>query len=108
MEELNLKNKKKLLFIWSPFALGLLLLLIVRIDLYLFHTQAADVRGLLGREIAVVNVGFLSGGLVFISTIYWLLKKQWWVALQAFIAPILFVFCFLYGGLIGGAYLNAA
>ena len=98
---------KKYIFIWLPFSLGILLIGVVHLDLYQFKQQNIDVNGMLMRELPIVVTGFISGALVLISTLYWLYKKQWLVAAQSFISPIMFAYCFGYGGAIGGAYLNA-
>jgi len=98
---------KKYIFIWLPFSLGILLIGVVHLDLYQFKQQSVDVNGMLMRELPIVVTGLISGALVLISTLYWLYKKQWLVAGQSFISPIIFIYCFGYGGTIGGAYLNA-
>ncbi len=100
-------RKNYYFLIWMPFFIGLLLLVITKIDLYQFGSGSIEVQSMLSREIPIVSLGLLSSVLVFLSSIYWLFKKQWAVAVQSIISPVLFMLCFGIGGAMGGAFLNA-
>ncbi len=99
--------KKVQILIWIPFLLGLLLLVIAKINLYQFSSGSIEVRSMLSREIPIVSLGLICSILIFLSSIYWLLKKQWAIALQAIVSPALFLLCFIIGGAMGAAFLNA-
>jgi hypothetical protein len=95
------------LIIWLPAVLGLVLLTVTKIDLYQFNNESIEVRSMLSREIPIVLSGlFLSAG-VFLSSVYWLVKKQWLFAAKSVLSPLIFMVCFGVGGAIGGAFLNA-
>jgi len=99
-------NKSKLI-IWLPVFLGVILLIVTKIDLYQFHNQSIEVRVMLSREVPIVFIGLQLSFIIFFSSIYWLIKKQWGVAVQSIISPLLFMVLFGVGGVIGGAFLNA-
>ena len=99
-------NKAKI-FIWIPVALGVLLLIVVKIHLYQFDPQTGDVRALLSREIPIAILGFFWSVIVFFSTPYWLKKNERGNAVQAFLSPLLWYACFVIGSLMGGAFMNA-
>ena len=98
---------KKIVAIWLPFIVGLLLVTVAVIDLYQFKSNAIDVHTMLSREIPIVLLGLISSLAVFISSFYWLYKKNWAIAVQSFLSPILFLVCFVIGGAMGAAYINA-
>lgn len=100
---MNLRN----LLIWSPTLIGLILLFVSRVDLYLFSSGVLDLRTMLGWELALVLLGFLSSVVVFSYGIYFLFKKHWVLAAKAFINPVTFLILFAVGGAFGAAYLNA-
>ncbi|MGH1539636.1 MAG: hypothetical protein ACRBHB_04380 [Arenicella sp.] len=95
------------IIIWAPVALGIVLLVVTKIDLYQFQNQAIDVQSMLLREIPIVILGLLLSAGVLLSSIYWFIKKQWLVAVQAIVSPLLFMLFFGIGGSMGGAFLNA-
>ena len=99
-------NKSKLI-IWSPTVLGVVLLLVTKVDLYQFQSQTIDVQGMLSRELPIVVIGLLLSAGVLLSSIYWLIKKQWLIVMQSMISPLLFLASFGIGGTVGGAFLNA-
>ena len=99
-------NKQKVI-IWAPVALGIILLIVTKIDLYQFHNQAITARGMLAREMPIVILGLLLSAGVFLSSIYWLINKKWSTAIQAVISPLLFILFFSICGAMGGAFLNA-
>ncbi len=99
---------KKVVFInWAPFALGLLLLVVAKVDIYQFESQTIEVRAMLSRELPIAILGFILSIVIFLSTIYWLVKNKWTVAIQTVISPILWYGCFIAGSLMGGAFMNA-
>ncbi|MEP2651498.1 MAG: hypothetical protein ABJH06_05820 [Paraglaciecola sp.] len=98
---------KSKLIIWLPMFLGLVLLVVAKIDLYQFENQSIEVRAMLSREIPIVFLGLLLSSIIFISSFYWLLKKQWSTALQSIISPLIFMVLFGISGVMGGAFLNA-
>ena len=102
------KMKKQKIIIWMPFLLGVTLLLVTIIDINQYQNNSVDVHTMLTREIFVLFIGISFSVLVLLSSIYWLIKKQWFLAIQAIISPILFFLCFIIGGVMGGAFLNAA
>jgi len=99
--------KKVAIFNWLPFILGLLLLVVAKIDMLIFDPQTGDVRALLSRELPIVLLGVVLSIAVFSSSFYWLYKKERSVALQAIVSPVLFFICMSLGGAMGAAYLNA-
>lgn len=99
-------NKSKLI-IWLPAFLGLVLLVVTKIDLYQFNNETLEVHNMLSREIPIVFSGLFLSVAVFLSGIYWLVKKQWLTALQSALSPVIFMVCFGVGGAMGGAFLNA-
>jgi len=99
--------KRTLILIWLPVVLGVILLGVTKIDLYQFHNKTIDVQSMLSREIPIVFIGLLISAIVFLSSIYWLIKKQWFVAAQSIFSPLLFLVLFGVGGAMGGAFLNA-
>ena len=100
-------DKKLKLIIWLPFAIGILLLVVVKIDLIQFNSQSINPRTMAAREIPIVILGVIVSALVSICSIYWFCKKQWAIATQSIISPVLFIICFIFGGVMGGAFLNA-
>ena len=102
------KMKKQKIIIWMPFFLGVTLLLVTIIDINQYQNNSVDVHTMLTREIFVLFIGISFSVLVLLSSIYWLIKKQWFLAIQAIISPILFFLCLIIGGVMGGAFLNAA
>lgn len=98
---------KRTIIIWLPAFLGFVLLLVTQIDIYQFERQSIGVQAMLSREVPIVIVGLLLGLAVFISGIYWLIKKQWFTAIQAIISPLVFLLLFAVSGAFGGAFLNA-
>ena len=98
---------KTIVIIWLPATLGLLLLAVVKIDLYQFSNNGIEVRDMLMRELPIVVIGLLFSLIIFLTSFYWLLKKIWLKSLQAIISPLIFVYCFGWGGYLGAAYLNA-
>jgi len=99
--------KKITIFNWSPFFLGLILLVVAKIDMLLFDPYSGDVRALLDRELPIVILGVVLSVVVFSSSFYWLYKKEGRLAFQAIISPVLFFMCMSLGGAMGAAYLNA-
>jgi hypothetical protein len=95
------------LLTWFPTFIGLVLVAVTQIDLYQFHDRAIDVQSMLSRELPIVLVGFLFSLGVLCSSIYWLSKRNWLLASQAVVSPLMFLACFGIGGALGGAYLNA-
>jgi len=98
---------KSKIIIWLPVFLGLLLVVVTKIDLYQFHNQSIELKPMLSREIPIVLIGLLLSGIVFLSSIYWLSKKQWAMVFQSVISPLLFMVLLSIGGAMGGAYFNA-
>lgn len=99
--------KKLNVIIGLPAILGLILLITTKIDLYQFHHEMIDVQSMLWREIPIAILGlFLSAG-VLLSSVYWLITKQWKIAIQAITSSLLFIICFSISGAMGGAFLNA-
>jgi len=98
---------KQKIIIWVPVVLGIILLVVTKIDLYQFQNQSINVQGMLSREVPIVILGLLFSIGILLSSIYWLIKKQWFMAAQAVISPLLFMLFFGIGGAIGGAFLNA-
>ncbi|MEP1382380.1 MAG: hypothetical protein ABJK64_01160 [Paraglaciecola sp.] len=98
---------KSIFLIWSPALLGVLLVVVVKVDLYQFTNQSIEVQTMLSRELPIVFIGLLFSALIFISSIYRLIKKQWFRAILSVVSPIAFIILFGVGGAIGGAYLNA-
>ncbi len=82
-------------------------MIVTKIDLIQFHNQSIEVKAMLSREIPIVLIGLLLSTGVFLSGTYWLVKKQWCVALQSIVSPIIFMILFGVGGAMGGAFLNA-
>ena len=99
-------NKKRLL-VWIPSFIGIILLDLSQIDLYLFKQGVLDVRTILGWELVLVLSGLLSAVVISIFGIVFLFKKNWLLAFQSFISPVLVMVCFTIGGVVGAAYLNA-
>ncbi|MGO3451170.1 MAG: hypothetical protein ACTIM4_07755 [Marinomonas sp.] len=100
---MNLRN----LLIWSPTLIGVILLFVSRVDLYLFSSGVLDVRTMLGWELVLVLLGFISSVAVFSYGIYSLFKKHWALAVKALINPVVFLVFFAVGGAFGATYLNA-
>ncbi|UTW05164.1 hypothetical protein KDX31_09290 [Amphritea atlantica] len=98
---------KRTSIIWLPALLGIILAVVTKIDLYQFHSQSIDVQTMLSREIPIVLFGMLFAAVVFMSSFYWLLKRNWVVALQSVVSPLIFLVLFGVGGAMGGAFLNA-
>lgn len=99
--------KRKVLFVWLPAFIGLLLFCVSQIDLYLFKQDIFGVKIILAWEVVLVIAGLISSALVFFFGIVCLFKKTWLFALQSFVSPFLFIILFGVGGAMGAAYLNA-
>ena len=93
--------------IWSPVAIGCCLLAVTAFDLYQFSDRSIDTRAMLSREIPLVIGGFVLSTFVLFSGLYRLAKKQWGLALQSIVSPLLFLLLFGIGGAMGGAFMNA-
>lgn len=98
---------KQKIIIWVPVIFGVILLVVTKIDLYQFQNQSIGMQSMLFREVPIVILGLLLSIGVLLSSIYWFIKKQWFVAIQAIVSPLLFVLFFGISGAIGGAFLNA-
>lgn len=98
---------KQTIVIWIPAFLGFILLLVTQVDIYQFASQSIGTQTMLSREVPIVIVGLLLGLAVFLNGIYWLIKKQWFTAIQAIISPLVFLLLFVVSGALGGAFLNA-
>lgn len=98
---------KKIIAIWLPFISGLLLVAVVAVDMHQFELGTIDVHDMLRRELPIVLFGMLSSLVVFVSSFYWLFKKQWFKAIQSLLSPFLFFVCFGIGGVMGASYLYA-
>lgn len=103
----NLVINKRTIIIWAPFTIGLILLLVTKIGLYQFSNQEIDIRSLLHREALLIIPGLLLSIVILISSIYWLIKKQWLLAVQTVISPFLFILCVVISQAIGGVFLYA-
>ena len=99
--------KRKVLLVWLPAFIGLVLLCVSQIDLYLFKQGILGVRIILSWEVVLVVAGLISSAVVFLFGIVCLFRKTWLIALQSFVSPFLFVIFFGVGGAMGAAYLNA-
>lgn len=99
--------KKLTIFIWLPSLLGLILILITKWDLYQFYHQDIDVKTMLSREVPVFILGLVNSTAILFSSVYWLLKKRWKLAIQAIVSMLIFFLCFMIAGYLGGAFLNA-
>lgn len=95
------------LLVWSPFVLGLLLVVLSVFDLGLIQRRAADPHLMLFVEMAIVLVGMLLCVALFCAGVFWLLKRRWVMAGQAIISVLFFWLCFFIGGALGGVYFNA-
>ncbi len=98
---------KQKAIIWAPAVLGIILLVVTKIDLYQFQNQDIDARTMLSREAPIFFIGLLLSTGVFLSSIYWFIKKQWFIAAQAIVSPLLFMVCFAITGVIGGTLIYA-
>jgi len=98
---------KTILITWLPSVLGLLLLIVVKIDLYQFESQSINAKSMLIREMPIVIFGMILSVIIFFSSFYWLFNQQWIMAIQAIISPLIFLGCFVLGGAMGAAYMNA-
>ena len=98
---------KAKIFTWSPLCIGVILLVVAKINMVMFDSQALSVHEMLSREITIVLIGLVVSFLVFLSSLYWLYHKNGKMALQAVVSPILFIVCVSVGGAMGAAYLNA-
>ena len=98
---------KTILITWLPSVLGLILLIVAKIDLYQFETQSINAKDMLMREMPIVIIGVILSIIIFLSCFYWLFNQQWAMAIQAIISPLIFLGCFVLGGAMGAAYMNA-
>lgn len=99
--------KKTDLLIWIPAVIGVLLLLVSYIDLQQLNAGNIEPRAMLGREIPFVLSGVLSSIIIGIIFLVYLFKKKWGKAIQSIFSVLLFTVCFILGGVLGAAYLNA-
>jgi len=99
-------NKAKI-FTWSPLVIGVILLVVAKINMIMFESQTLNVHDMLSRELPFVLIGLVVSLFVFLSSLYWLYNKNGKMALQAVVSPILFLVCMSAGGAMGVAYLNA-
>ncbi len=99
-------NNKTVLF--APFVLGVLLLSVSALDLYQFRVATVEIHTLLLRELPIVLLGLVSTLGVSVAGMVYLVSRQWCLAALSLLSALSFVFCFLLGGELGAAYLNAA
>ena len=97
----------KTLILLLPAASGVFLLCVSMYNLGLFFENQIDPRTMAGRELPIVLFGFAASLVVLISSLYWVYRKQWRSVLYSIFSPVAFGTCFLIGGELGAAYLNA-
>ena len=97
----------KHLALLTPFVLGVVLLTVAMFDLSQFREGNVEARALLSRELPIVLFGLVSALIVFILGVVSLFQRKWRTATIAIVSSSSFIFCFMLGGTLGAAYLNA-
>ncbi|MCQ8849215.1 hypothetical protein NQT74_11530 [Alteromonas stellipolaris] len=92
---------KATIFTWPPLVIGVVLLVVAKIDMVMFDSQTLNIGDMLSLELPIVLIGMFVSFFVFISSIYWLYNKKGKMALQAVISPVLFLVCMSIGGVMG-------
>ena len=80
---------RKMVAIFTPAALGLLLLGLVFVDLHQFRSGSIDVHVALGRELFVFVVGLMAAAMLFVAGMYWFYKNS---GNTAYCRPLVLVF----------------
>ncbi len=100
--------KKRTIILWMPVVLGIVLILLCAIQVFTLQDSSENLtyyRQMIACEMNILVLGFLWSVGVLFSCVFWLIKKQSDLALQAIIVPILWFVCFGFAAAIGGGFI---
>ena len=101
-----INRKTDLLLIFLPAMIGLLLLTIVFINLKLFSTDKISTGTMLGIELSILLLGFISTAIILAMTIIWSFQLKWINVLLSICSVAILLVCFVTAGQNGAAFLN--
>lgn len=101
-----INRKIDLLLIFLPTIIGLLLLTIVFINLELFRTDKISTGTMLGIELSILLLGFISTVIILAMTIIWSFQLKWINVLLSICSIATLLVCFVIASQNGAAFLN--
>ena len=101
-----ISRKRDLLLIFFPATIGLLLLMIVFINLELFRIDKISIGTMLGTELSILLLGFISAVIILVMAIIWSFQLKWINVLLSIFSIAILLACFVIAGQNGAAFLN--
>lgn len=101
-----INHKRDLLLIFLPATIGLLLLITVFINLELFGADKISTGTMLGIELSILLLGFISTVIILVMAIIWSFQLKWINVLLSIFSIAILLACFVIAGQNGAAFLN--
>jgi hypothetical protein len=101
-----INKKRDFLLIFIPATIGLLLLITVFINLELFSTDKISTGTMLGIELSILLLGFISTVIILVMVIIWSFQLKWINVLLSIFSIAILLACFVIAGQNGAAFLN--